>query len=398
MRLLYTFNNDRNARTFSDFLKQEGVENKLEISSITDWGSNDYGTLSCQIWVIDEDDAESANQMLKTYLDNPGDSRFKDIKLPPAPTKPISTNHQEQKKPRIKLSRDALTKIPMERAKAFGALTFYLILFCTIIFFTTQATRRPIETPPANIPLTPLFSSPVKKHLLYDYPATYEMVDKLVKAYGFDKLYEPQNLPPEGQFLLTQMYKTPYWHGFYPKVLAYLKSSSQPITVYAPLFEKIKEGEVWRLVTPIFLHADIFHLFFNMIWLLVLGMQMEKRIGMIRFIAFILISAIFSNTAQYLMSGPDFVGFSGVLCGMIVFVWLRQKDAPWEGYQLQSSTMAFISIFIIAMLGIQITSFTLEILGQPPFAPPIANTAHLSGALAGLTMAKIPYFYRNINK
>lgn len=391
MRLLHTFNNDRTARTFSNFLKQEGVDNKLEISSITDWGSDEYGTLNCQVWVIDEDDMQTAHQWLITYLDNPVDPRFKEIKTPPPPPKSDTNHTKKPPKMRIKLSREALTKIPLEKAKSFGALTFYLILFCTIVFFATQATKRPFEKPPANIPLTPLYSSPIKKHLLFDYPETYQMVDKLVKAYGFEKLFEPQKLPPEGMFLLTKMYKTPYWQGYYPKLVANLKSS-QPITVKAPLFERIKEGEIWRLIAPIFIHADIFHLFFNMIWLLVLGMQMERRLGIARLIAFILISAIISNTAQYLMSGPDFVGFSGVLCGMIVFVWLRQKNAPWEGYQLQSSTMGFISIFILAMVGIQLVSFTLQVMGQPPFAPPIANTAHLSGAFAGLLMAKLPFF------
>lgn len=393
MRLLHTFNNDRTARTFSNFLQQEGVDNKLEISSITDWGSDDYGTLNCQIWVIDEDDIDAAHQWLETYLDNPTDPRFKEVKAPlPPPPQPEANHTKQPPKTRIKLSKDVFTKIPMEKAKSFGALTFYLILFCTIVFFATQATKRPFEKPPANIPFTPLYSSPIKKHLLFDYPETYQIVDKLVKAYGFESLFEPLKLPENGMFLLTKMYKTPYWQGFYPKIVAFLKPSAQPITVNAPLFEKIKEGEIWRLVTPIFIHADIFHLFFNMIWLLVLGMQMERRLGMTKMIVFIIISAVISNTAQYLMSGPDFVGFSGVLCGMIVFVWLRQKDAPWEGYQLQSSTMAFISIFIVAMVGIELVSFTLQVLGQPPFAPPIANTAHLTGALAGLMMSKMPFF------
>lgn len=392
MRLLHTFNNDRTARTFSNFLQHEGVDNKLEISSVTDWGSDDYGTLKCQIWVIDEDDVNVANQWLETYLDNPADLRFKEI----TPPEPIPQKGASQKKEhpisRIKFSKDAFTKIPMEKTKSFGALTFYLILFCTIVFFATQVTKRPFEQPPANIPLTPLYSSPIKKHLLFDYPETYQIVDKLVKAYGFESLFEPLKMPENGMFLLTKMYKTPYWQGFYPKMVAFLKSSSQPITINAPLFEKIREGQIWRLVTPIFIHADIFHLFFNMIWLLVLGMQMEKKLGIAKLITFIIVSAVISNTAQYLMSGPDFVGFSGVLCGMIVFVWLRQKDAPWEGYQLQPSTMAFISIFILAMVGIQLISFTLQVLGQPPFAPPIANTAHLTGALAGLIMAKLPFF------
>ena len=392
MRLLHTFNNDRNARKFSLFLKQEGVDNKLEIASVTDWGSEDYGTLQCQVWVVDEDDVSAASQWLEEFLNNPGDPKFKEPKIAPPPAPSFSTEKPPAAKPRIIFKSNKIPRPSNDQSNRFGVLTFYLILFCTIVFFATLATQRPFETPPANIPLTPLFSSPIKKKLLFDYPASYETVDKLVNAYGFEKLFEPQKLPAEGRYLLTKMYKTPTWQGFYPLVVASLKSNGSPIAVNAPLFEKIREGEVWRLFTPIFLHADMFHLFFNMIWLLVLGVQIEKRLGIGRMVLFILISAAFSNTAQYLMSGPNFVGFSGVLCGMIAFVWIRQKNAPWEGYQLQPSTMAFISIFVLAMAGIQLISFTLEVLGQPGLGAPIANTAHLSGALAGFVMAKLSFF------
>lgn len=392
MRLLHTFNNDRNARKFSLFLKNKGVENKLDITSITDWGSEDYGMLQCQLWVIDEDDVDTASNWLEEFLANPGDPQFKEntpaLPIPPPP----SAQAIKPPRQRIKFSTKNFTSTARDRANKFGVLTLYLILFCTVVFFATQATKRPYETPPANLPYTPLYSSPIKKELLYDYPPSYEMVDKLVKAYGFDKLFDPQKLPPAGRFLLTRMYKTPTWQGFYPEIVETLKQSGAPSNTQPPLFVKIREGEVWRIFTPIFLHADIFHLFFNMLWLLVLGVQMEKRLGIGRMILFILISAAFSNTAQYLMSGPDFVGFSGVLCGMIAFVWIRQKNAPWEGYHLQPSTMAFISIFVVAMAGIQLISFALEVMGQPSLAPPIANTAHLSGALAGFVMAKIPLF------
>jgi GlpG protein len=389
MRLLYTFKNDRDARTFSQFLTQEGVENTLEINPVTDWGSEDYGTLTCRIWIIDEDSMDEARSWLEAFLKNPGDSRFKASKQPRS-----TTPKESLPKPSLyrRTASRSRSNSPLTKSKNFGAFTFYLILFCTIIFFTDQATKRPFEPPPSNLPMTPLFASPIKKSMLFDYPTTYTMVDKLINAYGFDKLFHPQDLPNEGKFLLGQIYRTPYWQGFYDQFVSYFGSNGSPIQVNAPMFEKIKQGEIWRLFSPIFLHGDIFHLFFNMLWLLVLGVQMEKRLGIRRLILFILITAAISNTCQYLMSGPNFVGFSGVLCAMIAFIWLRQKNTPWEGYQLHPSTMAFISIFIAAMFLIQLISFTLEILGQPSLNLVIANTAHLSGAFTGFLLSQLPFF------
>ena len=40
---------------------------------------------------------------------------------------------------------------------------------------------------------------------------------------------------------------------------------------------QILEGQIWRLITPIFLHFSFFHIFFNMWWLYDLGSQLEKK-------------------------------------------------------------------------------------------------------------------------
>ena len=41
-------------------------------------------------------------------------------------------------------------------------------------------------------------------------------------------------------------------------------------------FKDILGGQIWRIITPIFLHFSILHIFFNMYWLYELGGQIEK--------------------------------------------------------------------------------------------------------------------------
>jgi len=120
---------------------------------------------------------------------------------------------------------------------------------------------------------------------------------------------------------------------------------------------------------------------------------MEPRLRFVRYVLFIVIVAIISNTAQYLMGGPYFLGFSGIITGMVGYIYVRQKIAPWEGYNVPNAVFYFIAIFILAMFFLQLVSFIMQIF-KPKlgFAPGIANTAHIVGALTGIVLAKIPFF------
>lgn len=397
MRLLHTFKSERDARTFSSYLIQQQIENQLDIYKNSDWGSPEYGDIVCRIWIIDEDDMNAAHGHLEIFLANPDDKRFKYLK--PEGSSFLKSEPISPLPPIEKVSQTKLKQKPLAEPKyrPLGIITFYLIAICTIIFFASTMSRKPAEPFPSNISPTPLFSSKFEKNLYFDYPQAYEIIDKLVGAYGLEKVINPSTLPTEGKYLLQQYYQTPYWKGAYRKIVAYLRTPANPEPWIEPMFEKVKQGEYWRLLTPCILHADIFHLFFNMIWLLVLGKQMERRLGVLRYLLFIVLTGIFSNIAQYSMSGSNFIGFSGVLCAMIAFVWVRQKKAPWEGYQLLPSTVKFITAFILILAGVQVFSFFLEIMGQKGLSLPIANTAHLSGALVGFFLAQSNFFSWKVN-
>jgi GlpG protein len=226
--------------------------------------------------------------------------------------------------------------------------------------------------------------------MLYDYPKIYQMVGRFIELYGFEALEKPSDLSSEGKALLDQIQQTPYWQGLYHIWLG-SKDKEHPATV-PPLFEKIREGEVWRLFSPCLLHGDPLHLLFNMLWLIVLGKQLEQRLSRSRYLLFILITGILSNTAQYLMSGPNFIGFSGILCAMLAFIWVRQMDAPWEGYQIDRLTLVFMLVYILGMAGVQMLSFVFEKAYDIALTPNIANMAHLSGGFIGFLLGKLSYF------
>lgn len=388
MRLIATLKDQKSGHTLSNYLRKNGIENELEIISNTDWGSADYGIATCRIWSIDEDQFESALNIAHEFIANPLDPKFQ--------TQEKSlTNIFEPVQETLKA---APKKIIMKgqrsprKQEPIGILTLYLLVICCVLFLFTEIAAPVVQTPPPGIPYIPLYYSELKKELLFDYPQAFDIIDKLINTYGVDKLQNANDLPPSGKALLEKFYVTPYWTGFYGKLVQHLQNPHLPWSIDAPIFEKLQEGQWWRLFSPILLHSDIFHLLFNMIWLAVLGKQLENRMGKFRFLFFVLITAVITNTAQYMMSGSNFLGFSGVLCAMLSFIWVRQRKAPWEGYLLLPSTLGFIMFFLFTVLFIQLVSFYTEVSWGRTLSPYIANTAHMSGLLSGWILGRLNFF------
>ncbi|OYV00389.1 MAG: hypothetical protein CFE26_24045, partial [Verrucomicrobiales bacterium VVV1] len=68
----------------------------------------------------------------------------------------------------------------------------------------------------------------------------------------------------------------------------------------------VKKGQLWRLVTPMFLHFGVIHLVFNMMWLWQFGVVLEMRFRSMRFLALVRAVAAISNIAEGFWSGTNF--------------------------------------------------------------------------------------------
>lgn len=137
-------------------------------------------------------------------------------------------------------------------------------------------------------------------------------------------------------------------------------------------FQEIKEGQVWRLLTPIFLHAGILHILLNMMWLHFLGSMVEAREGSGRLAWLVLMTGVVSNVAQYLQTGPAFCGMSGVGYALLGYVWMKSKYDLGSGYFVHESVVVMMLIWLL--LG-----FTGKL--------NTANMAHLVGLLGGVAFA-----------
>jgi membrane associated rhomboid family serine protease len=81
--------------------------------------------------------------------------------------------------------------------------------------------------------------------------------------------------------------------------------------------ELIRQGEVWRFVTPIFFHANILHIFFNMYALYNVGPQIERPLGYSRFLMIYFFSGVAGVFASFLFTATPSLGASGAIFGLI---------------------------------------------------------------------------------
>jgi GlpG protein len=376
MRLIGIIKDQVKGQHFSSFLRAQQIPHELDIQTDHNWENENYGIPLCHIWIYDEEQFTKASEWLTIFTQEPENPIFRiaSSELPLSFSTPLTENSPQS----------SWEKQPM------GWITRTILLLCSLLFVTSEITLRPSPLP-SNSTLT-LLNSPIDKVFLYDYPTFYEGLTQFIRLYGYENLTHPENLPPQGRVLFEKISQTPYWQGMYSLFLTGGATKVFEGLQTQPLFEKIQEGQLWRFITPCFLHGDIFHLFFNMLWLMVLGKQIEGRLLSFRYILLICLLGVISNTAQYMITGPNFIGFSGVLCGMLGFIWMRQKYAPWEGYQLDRLTLFFMLIFVLGMAGIQITSFVLQKFFNIHFSANLANTAHIVGGLVGIGAGRISFF------
>jgi GlpG protein len=171
---------------------------------------------------------------------------------------------------------------------------------------------------------------------------------------------------------LVQISQLPYFHGggstFLPEVRA---------------------GEVWRLITPIFIHGTMMHIVFNMMWLVQLGRFIESRFGAAKLLALVMAIGVGSNLAEYLWEAwrtpafaPNFGGMSGVNYGLFGFLWMKGKFDRSQNWQLPPQTVQLMLMWMV--------------LCYTGWLGPVANAAHtvglLIGMLLGITSARLMPF------
>jgi GlpG protein len=278
----------------------------------------DEGSSGFEVWVKDDDKLDPAKRELADFTANPNDPRYS---AAARDAERLRIQDEKRAKRLEKNYVDVRTQWA-KRAGGFKPLTMALILFSCVVFVLTR------------------FGGDMNK------------VAPLLTSATVVKELDPNT----GEYTIKR-------HGF------------------AELIE-IRQGQIWRLITPIFVHYGPLHLIFNMFWMRDLGSMIEQNKGMLKFALLVLVTALLSNMAEYLVSGPGGGGMSGVVYALFGYVWMRGKYAPHEGLNLHPHT----TFFMIAWFAICFTGLV----------GPIGNTAHTVGLLIGVVAGAWPHLKRKL--
>lgn len=133
--------------------------------------------------------------------------------------------------------------------------------------------------------------------------------------------------------------------------------------------------EIWRFVTPVFTHVQLYHLIVNLLSLVYLGSLVEKYLTKTEYLSIYLGTGIISEiatTIAYSLFRPETIGFgaSGAIYGLMGFIITTIIDDKKDRFKVLIAV-------IISAIGVNL------------FIPNIGNVAHFAGLVSGLVFGFI---------
>jgi len=150
------------------------------------------------------------------------------------------------------------------------------------------------------------------------------------------------------------------------------------------------QGEYWRLLTPVFLHAGLFHFMFNNLALKAIGKYMETFLGWKIFLLLYLLAGLGGSLAGSFFSLSMSTGASGAIFGLIGVGVVVENTLLYQGKLPPARSISeyfrvcpfsFLSVLNLAIAVIfNLGATTLE------WHTFMDNAAHLGGLASGILL------------
>ena len=133
----------------------------------------------------------------------------------------------------------------------------------------------------------------------------------------------------------------------------------------------VQNGEIYRLITCMFVHGNIMHLVFNMYALYILGPQVERYYGKTKFLLIYFISGILGSlfSCVFMSSNAYSIGASGAIFGLL-------GSITYFAYYYRATLQGFLRSQIVPVL---VANLAIGL-----FIPGIDLSAHIGGLIGGI--------------
>ncbi len=328
MRCIGTLGDAKQLETFVAFLVTHNISAHID----RDGGQP-------KIWIKNEDDVAAAQQLLTRFAANPDAGEFANVLERASEILRIEAKKRTEARKLVRSFSSQMRLGPTYRAP----LTFGLTTLCVVLWF--------FQTFSANS----------------NAPNRDDSTIRMLKSSLFQTLTFTA-IPPSAMGNLQNRHVDDF------QVRAY----------------NILHGEVWRLVTPIFIHFGVAHLVLNLLALYQLGRVLENRYGTLYLALSVLAIAVVSNFLQAAtpsriggspIAGLDgwglsiFGGISGVVFGLLGIAWMKSRFDWSAGFYVPRATV----IWAIAWFFLGVSSLDRQLLGAE-----MANWAHGAGLVLGV--------------
>lgn len=147
-------------------------------------------------------------------------------------------------------------------------------------------------------------------------------------------------------------------------------------------------GVYFNVLSSMFMHGGISHIFGNMLFLWIFGDNIENLIGHVRYAIFYIVCGVAAALGQILM-GPDSIipmlGASGAISGVLGGYMLLFPTRPVRAliFRVMTTVPAYVALGL--WIGYQILLGYLT----PSGSGGVAYAAHIGGFIAGLALIKV---------
>jgi len=145
-----------------------------------------------------------------------------------------------------------------------------------------------------------------------------------------------------------------------------LTTSQEVVNALGQINTSVWNGEVWRLFTAMFVHANIVHIFGNMLFLLIFGLRAEDMFDIREYLLIYFLSGLSGGFLTLILWPPDIIsiGASGAIFGILgaTMIYARRSIG-------QSIMSALVYVFFLFIINL---------------GPDVNWLSHLGGLGAGL--------------